>query len=188
MNVWELPTSLEIGGVGFSIRSDYRAIIDILQILEDSDFEQDEKEMCTLIILYEDYESIPYEHRIEALEKAYQFISMYDDSTPNAEPNTMSWEQDAQLIIPAINKVIGKEVRTEQYMHWWTFMSAYMEIGQGLFSEVINIRQKKRQGKRLDEFEREFYRKNKELVDMKPKLSKEEEERKKKINDLLNGY
>ena len=49
----------------------------------------------------------------------------------------MDWDQDAPLIVPAINKVLGGEVRAMPYLHWWTFVGAYMEIGEGVFSSVL---------------------------------------------------
>lgn len=56
MTVWELPTSLEIGGVGFSIRTDFRAILDILAAYSDPDLEEQDKVMICLAILYKDFE------------------------------------------------------------------------------------------------------------------------------------
>ena len=49
-------------------------------------------------------------------------------------------------------------------MHWWTFLGSFGEIGEGLFSTVIHIRQKKARGKSLDKWEKEFYSRNKEII------------------------
>jgi hypothetical protein len=38
------------------------------------------------------------------------------------------------------------------------------EIGEGLFSTVLHIRQKKSQGKKLEKWEDEFFRNHKELI------------------------
>lgn len=43
----------------------------------------------------------------------------------------MDWEQDSPIIAPAVNKNIGKDIRSLEYMHWWTFLGAYMEIADG---------------------------------------------------------
>lgn len=40
-------------------------------------------------------------------------------------------------------------------------MGAYMEISEGLFHEILLIRQKRMSGKKLEKWEQEFYRKNK---------------------------
>ena len=42
-----------------------------------------------------------------------------------------------------------------------------MEIGDCLFAQVINIREKKAKGKPLNKTDKEFYRKNRDLVDIK---------------------
>ena len=81
----------------------------------------------------------------------------------------MDWEQDAPHIIPAVNKVLGGEVRSMRELHWWTFLSAYMEIGQSLFSSVLSVRQKKAKHKKLEKDEEEFYRENKALIDLHSK-------------------
>jgi hypothetical protein len=86
----------------------------------------------------------------------------------------MDWEQDAPLIMPAINKVAGREVRAVEYMHWWTFLGLYMEIGESQFATVINIRQKLQKKKPLEKHEKEYYRQNKAVVDLKKKISSED--------------
>ena len=73
MNVWELPTSLEIGGVGFAIRSDFRAVLDVLKAFNDPDLEDDEKAIVCLKILYEDFDKSPQEKYEEAFQKAVLF-------------------------------------------------------------------------------------------------------------------
>ena len=88
----------------------------------------------------------------------------------------IDWKQDANLLFPAINKVAGFEVREIAYMHWWTFLGLFGEVGEGLFSAVMNIRQKKAQGKTLEKYEAEFYRKNKHLIDIKTPEDIEAEE------------
>ena len=97
----------------------------------------------------------------------------------------MDWNQDAPILIPAINKVAGKEIRSIPYLHWWTFMSLYMEIGEGLYSQVINIRNKKIKGKKLEKWEQEFYRDNKSLVDLKMKRNERSEEEKEELRELF---
>ncbi len=98
----------------------------------------------------------------------------------------MNWEQDAGLIIPAVNKVIGKEVRAIPYMHWWTFAGAYMEIGESLFSQVLSIRQKKQKHQKLEKWEQEFNQKNRSMIDLKKRYSKEEKQKQKELLALFD--
>ncbi|MGF7145294.1 hypothetical protein HNQ56_003735 [Anaerotaenia torta] len=99
-----------------------------------------------------------------------------DDSSKHQQiKKVMDWEQDEKIIFSAVNKVAGFETRAIDYMHWWTFLGYFNEIGEGLLSTVINIRAKKNKGKKLEKYEQEFYRNNKALIDLKVKLSEEEQ-------------
>lgn len=186
MSAWELPTSLCVGGENWHIRTDYRAILDILSYFGNPEYEPDERCEICLDIMYVDYENMPDRIKQEALQKAAEFIDMGIKDDGKKRPHTMDWEQDAAVIIPAINRVLGKEIRSVEYMHWWTFLGAYMEIGESLFSQIVSIRAKKAKGKKLEKWEREFYQENKELIDLKKKYTdaeKEEQERLKAIFD-----
>lgn len=189
MNVWNFPTSLNIGGIEYEIRTDYRVILDLLMALNDPELSDSDNKMSAymksrviLEIMFPDWDNIPQEHIQEALDKVSEFIDMGigDDSK---KPKTMDWEQDAPIFIPAINKVLNKEIRAEKYMHWWTFLGAYMEIGEGLFSNVIHIRQKKAKGKKLEKWEQEFYKENKSLIDFQHKEKRSNEEK-----EMLRDY
>ena len=189
MNVWNFPTSLNIVGVEYEIRTDYRVILDLLMALNDPELSDSDNKMSAymqsrviLEIMFPDWDNIPKEYIQEALDKVAEFIDMGigDDSK---KPKTMDWEQDAPIIIPAINKVLNKEIRAEKYMHWWTFLGAYMEIGEGLFSNIIHIRQKKAKGKKLEKWEQDFYKENKSLIDFQHKEKRSNEEK-----EMLRDY
>lgn len=183
MSAWEFPTSLNVGGVDYEIRTDYRVVLDLFTALSDPDLTDADERMTAYMqskvmmeIMFPDYDNIPMEHLEEALRKVSEFIDM-GISDDRKKPKTMDWEQDAPIIIPAINKVLNREIRAEKYMHWWTFLGAYMEIGESLFSNVVNIRQKKAKGKKLEKYEQEFYNENKSLIDFnKVERSKEEKD------------
>ena len=101
----------------------------------------------------------------------------------------MEWEQDATLIITAVNRVVGREIRADKYMHWWTFLSAYMEIGECTFTHILSIRQKRDTGKKLEKCEQDYIRDNKDVVLLKDKLTEQEkrerEEDEKALKELL---
>lgn len=189
MSMWNLPTSLSVGGVGYFIRTDFRVILDILDAYNDPDNDPEERSLICLWSLYQDAESIPPEHYQEALEKAVEFIDagFAPDSSNNSRPTLMDWEQDAPLIIPAVNRVAGREIRSMEYLHWWTFLGYYMEIGESLFTQVISIREKKAKGKKLEKYEREFYNENKRIITLKHKESQREKEEKDAVRELF-GY
>lgn len=188
-SAWEFPTSLNIGGVDYEIRTDYRAVLDLLTALNDEELTDADpqieaymKSRVILEIMFPQCDDIPAEHIQEALDKVAEFIDM-GITEDSKKPKTMDWEQDAPILIPAINKVLNTEIRAQKYIHWWTFLGAYMEIGESLFSNILHIRQKKAKGKKLEKWEQEFYKENKSLIDFKQKNQRSEEEK-----ELLRDY
>lgn len=187
MTAYELPTSLNISGVDFAIRTDFRAIIDILIAWNDPELDEQAKVIVMLQIMYEDWQNIPPECLTEACQKACEFIDCGQaDDSDKSKPRLMDWGQDGDMIIPAVNKVAHKEVRAVPYMHWWTFFGYFMESGECLFNIVVGIRSKKAKGERLDKWEKKFYQENKNIIDIKTRLSEEEQAYKDALNEILN--
>ena len=119
MNAWRLPTSLTIGGVGYSIRTDFRDVLRVLSNFSSSKYNEQEKAMATIIIMFPAWKKIPQEMYGEALEQVTHFIDAGIAKSGKESPATMDWDKDAPIIIPAVNHVLGKEIRALEYLHWW---------------------------------------------------------------------
>ena len=171
MTMYDLPTSVTVDGKDYPIRTDYRDVINVITALNDPNLDEYEKSYVLLTAMFTD--PVPPELVGEAIQAAFSFISAGMDGDRKG-PRLMDWEQDAPLIISAVNKVAGKEVRAMDYLHWWTFIGYYMEIGESQFSTVVSIRQKKKKHKKLEKHEEEYYRHNKSMIDLKQKISDEE--------------
>lgn len=196
-NLWELPTSVFANGHEYQIRTDYRVVLDLLTALSDKEMQGESERETKLIhfelvrqIMFIDCDSILMEDMEEAMKAVSDFVDMgLKTNSDKPHPRVMDWEQDASLIIPAINRVVGREIRADSYMHWWTFLSAYLEIGECSFTHILSIRQKKAKGKKLEKWEQEYIRENKDLVLLKEKLTDsekaEKDEEKKALEDLL---
>ncbi|MBR1750848.1 MAG: hypothetical protein IJ740_08220 [Ruminococcus sp.] len=160
----------------YEIRSDFRAVLQIFTALADPDLDSREKCYITLKCLFKDFESIPPEDIAEAAEKAYWFADGGDIPKGGPAPvRIIDWQQDEHLIFPAVNKAAGFETRAVKYLHWWTFLGLFAEVGEGLFSQVMSIRTKRAKGKKLDKWEQEFLREHKHLVELKARLTEEEQ-------------
>lgn len=170
---WELPMSVTLGGGEYEIRSDYRAALDICAALADDGLNGQEKTAAVLAIFYP--EDIPPECQQEAVERCFWFLNCGEEPEQRPGPRLVDWEQDFQHICGPVNRVLGEEVRAVKYMHWWTFLAAYMEIGDCTFAQIVGIRDKLARGKSLDKQEREFYRRNRKQVDFKRKYTGAEE-------------
>lgn len=173
-----LPKAFAIGGVEYAIRYDFRPILDICAALEDPDLSNQEKAFVACAIFYPDFEKIPPEHLREAVEKCYWFINGGAENPGAKGPRLVSWEKDVRHIIAPINRVVGTEIRDlpENGLHWWTFLAAYMEIGDCLFAQIVRIRNLIAKGKKLDKQDREWYRQNAHLVNIPVRLSQEEKD------------
>lgn len=186
--IGELPRTVSVNGVEYAVRTDFRDILKIVTAFTDPELEENEKVYVCLFIFYEDFDRLPRRDYEEALKEAIRFID-HDDTIDEEEnrktPRVMDWEQDEAIMFPAINKVAGFETRSAEYVHWWTFMGYYMEISEGVFSNVLSIRLKKAKGKKLEKWEREFWTSNKSLCVLKEKLSAEEQAEKDRLNALL---
>lgn len=185
--IGDLPKSLYVDGEEHAIRTDFRDVLTIIEAFNDPELEDREKIFVCLYVLYEDFEDIDPEAYEEAYKEAIRFIDCGDEPKEGKSPRTMDWEQDEKILFPAINNVAGFEVRSSEYVHWWTFMGYFMEIHDGVFSQVLSLRQKKSKGKKLEKYEREFWQANKDMCVLKPRLSKAEREEKERLEAILNG-
>ena len=161
--IGQLPCLLKINGKNYPINSDFRVVLNLFAAFNDDKLTELEKAFVCVNCLFLD--EITDDIFTEAVQKAYWFIDGGD--MPKSEPSKiklLDWEHDQSIIFPAINKAAGTEVRTIQYMHWWTFLGYFGEIGEGLFSTVINIRYKRANSKKLDKWEHEFLLKHKEMI------------------------
>lgn len=180
MSIYDLPTSVEINGQEWEINSDYRAVLDICIALSDPELNETERAIVVLTIFYPDFEEMDVADYEEALTEAMVFVNngkrvSKGDKSSNG-PKLIDWEQDFNLMIGPINAVAGVEIRALDYLHWWTFVSYYNEIdGDCTFAQVVQIRNKLARGGLKEKSDKEFYAKNRDIIDFKIKYTEEDE-------------
>ena len=179
-----LPRSLEVNGRDEPIRWEFTAALDAISAMNDPELELNEKVFSFLYIIFEDFENFTVEDYEPAFRAACDFINNGVEEERKTNVKLVDFEQDFRIMIPAINRVAGKEIRECEDVHWWTFLGWFMEIGECTYGTVLNIRNKKSRGKKLEKWEQEFYDKNKRIVDIKPRLTEEE----KKAEEWLNKF
>lgn len=165
--MYNIPTSIFVDGREYKIRNngDYRVILDCFQALSDVELTAQERLLAGLIIFYEDFstvedlESVP--NIQELVKEMYNFFNCGSESVgTKSNHKLIDWEQDEQLICSAINKVANKEIRLENYVHWWTFMGYFTAIEESPISTIIHIRDKIVNGKKLEKHERQYKNQN----------------------------
>lgn len=189
-----LPEVLTVGGEDYPIRTDYRNILQVFEAFQDPDLQPEEKWIVAIYLLFEDFSCDDDVLQAaqngfdleEAMKQISWFISAGQPEKQVLEQPTYNWTQDEQMIFSAVNKVAGRETRELEYLHWWTFLGYFNEVGEGTFSFIVGIRNKMNKGKKLEKHEKEFLSHNKELVLMKKPLTKEEQEQEDAYKSLLD--
>lgn len=180
---YDLPTSVDINGESYSIRYDFRVALDIFEALNDAELSDGERALAVLQMFYVDFEQLRDYNA--AIRECMKFLNGgKEEQQEKKQTRLVSWKQDFPYLVAPINRVLGFETRSVPYdpeentggVHWWTFLSAYMEIGDCLFAQIVGIRAKRARGKRLDKSEQEFYRKNRDLVDIQVQYTEQENE------------
>lgn len=189
-----LPEVLPVSGEYYSIRTDYRNILQVFEAFQDPELQPEEKWIVAIYLLFENFSCADDVLQAaqngfdleEAMKQISWFISAGQPEKQVLEQPTYNWTQDEQMIFSAVNKVAGRETRELEYLHWWTFLGYFNEVGEGTFSFIVGIRHKLNKGKKLEKHEKEFLSHNKELVLMKKPLTKEEQEQEDAYKSLLD--
>ena len=172
---YSLPTSVLLDGSEYAINSDFRAVLDVLDALVNPELSAAEKALCVLGIFYVD--PVPESLFDEALKACFDFIDLGGPEEKRApSPKLMDWGQDFKYIVAPVSRVVGQDVRALSYLHWWTFVAAYYEIGDCLFAQIVRIRELKIKGKLKDKADKEWYREHRELVDLKVSYTQAEKD------------
>ncbi|MCI8986891.1 MAG: hypothetical protein HFI60_13280 [Lachnospiraceae bacterium] len=190
-----LPETLTVGGREYPIRTDYRDVLQVLEAFSDEELEHIEKWIVAVYLLFEDFscaddvlEAVEDGFDLgEAVEQISWFLSVGKLEEKDRDAPLYDWKQDEQMIFAAVNKVAGREVREADYMHWWTISGYVNSVDKDDFwTFVISIRDKLNKKKKLEKNEREFLNKNRELVILEKRKTREEQELKMRYKALLN--
>ena len=184
--IFDLPTALTVNGRKWRINSDFRDVLRTLTAFEDPDVTDAEKAYICLHNTYPELEDMPAGDLQAALDTAVAFID-HGARENGPSPRMMDWEQDAALIFPAVNKVAGFEVRSAEYLHWWTFMGYFMEIRETTYATVLGLRGKKARGKKLEKDELNFWTQNLGICKLKPRYTEAQKAENERLKQLLGG-
>lgn len=176
-----LPTAIEVDGIEYDINADYQTGIKIIMAFEDTELTQYEKCMILIELLYKE---TPHNLN-EAVKQGIRFLDCGGNSQGSGEGDGIrkySFTQDDKYIYRAVDGVLQGRLSRGDFVHWWEFVLAFMELPEECFiSRLIYLRTQKAKGK-LSKEERELYYKIKDIVDLKEEYSIEEQ---KQINEFM---
>ena len=172
--MFSLPDCVRISDASYPIRTDFRVILEIFVMLDDPNLTDADKAEALLRMFY-----IERPPDAEAAIKAFtDFVNPRRFSMREKHSSRLvDWQEDFDLMVAPINRILGTECRALPELHWHTFLAAYLEIPpDSVFARVLRIREKLRTGKKLEKYERAWYRRNLDMVNLKPKYFTTEEE------------
>lgn len=170
---WDFPTALDVGGQLWRIRKkgDFRLVLDVIEILADDTITNEERGCVSLSVFFRDYPVMEMDEPTnrQAIKQMLRFVGggKTERRSGAPQPRLMDWNQDFPLLVSPINHVLGYECRSAKYVHWWTFLAAYMEIGECYFQQVVAIRSKKSKHQKLDKADQQFYDKHRDDIDLR---------------------
>lgn len=182
MDLWALPEEATLGGKQYPHKTDYRQILKLMTVLSDEARPVRLRWLTALAYFYE--RPVPPHLEQEAMAYLSDFLSCGEQGAPG--PKLLDWQADAPEIIADINAVAGREVRSLEYLHWWSFLSFFHGIKEGRLSTLVTIRDKLRRGKKLEPHEQEFYIRNKSKVRLRAPESPSDTAHRQALEALLS--
>lgn len=152
MIVQTAPEAVEIDGIIYKLNTNWFDCLSIIMAFEDKNIIEDpenhihEKTEILIENLYRIafYEFNP-EHLNEAIRLGIKFLDgpMDERKSNKKEPEKplYSFSKDWQYIYTAILTMYnGIDLYKSPDLHWWTFISYFMGIGESFFSRLIHLR------------------------------------------------
>ena len=183
LNLWDLPRNKVIGGKNYKLNCDFRDILEIFSYFENPDLPNFVKWRVALRLFYG--AELPEKHREEGMTYFTDFLSMGQKGS--AAKGLLSWNHDAPVIIGEVNRVAGREIREMPFLHWWTFLSWFHAVGEGQLSFLVSLRSKLRKGQKLEEWEKTYYRENRQQVEIPKRYTALEMRKRDALLALLDG-
>ena len=172
-----LPTMISVNGEVCRIRADYQTGLKIIMAFEDKELTSMEKAMILLELLYIDK---PKDIQT-ALEKGILFLDCGEERSGDGvergnEIRKYSFAHDEKYIFAGVNKALNGKLSTGDFVHWWEFVLAFMDLPEDcLMSKIIYYRTQHAKGK-LTREEQEVWAKNRDLFELPVEMTAEEEQ------------
>ena len=186
-----LPTTVDIEGIEYEINSDFRTSILFELLMQDLELSEEEKIIQALTLYYK-----KWPHNIEkAIDKMLWFYSCgknknlksnKNKSGSNAE-QIYSFDYDDEYIYSAFLDQYRIDLNDIEYLHWWKFKAMFKALKED--NEIVKIMGYRAidLSKIEDKNQKEHYKKMKKLYEIPLAISKDEQEKIDKINEILRN-
>jgi hypothetical protein len=170
-----LPTAIEIDGHEYSINADYQTGLKIIVAFEDSELAIFERCLVLVELLYKEKP----ENFQEAVRLGIVFLNGGTDpkeEKQKADGNRYySFNHDARWIYAGVDRVLQGRLSRGEIVHWWEFMTAFMELPEGcMMGRILYLRQQYAKGK-LTKEERQQWSEMRDILELPVELTSEEQ-------------
>lgn len=146
----QLPDAIRVNERIYEVNSDFRDCLRIILAFEDNELVPIEKQMVLVDNLYK--EPVAAEDYGEAIRKGVRFLDgggqADDDEDGESGPRVYSFGKDANLIFAAFQQTHGIDLQNTEYMHWWHFLTLFMDLGENtVFCSLVGLRKRVKTGK-----------------------------------------
>lgn len=185
-----LPTKIEIDNKKYEINSDFRTSILFELLMQDSSIGEEDKILMALQLYYP---QIP-ENINEAIDKMLWFYKCGKEnasSKGNGKGKSVtqiySFEYDDDYIYAAFMDQYGIDLQDIDYLHWWKFKAMFKSLKED--NEIVKIMGYRAMdlSKIKDKEQKAYYKKMKDLYKIPTQISKDEEEKLKEIEKVLQN-
>jgi hypothetical protein len=160
----ELPDSVEIDDVEYSLNVDFRSCLRTILAFEDYELTTQEKYQIMISNLYQEVPT----NLTKAVALGIKFLNGGEESKDEDggnSPRLYSFSQDAGYIFSAFQQTHGIDLESTP-VHWWKFLALFMDLGsETTFCSLIGLRKRIKNGTATKE-EKRAYREMKEIVDI----------------------
>lgn len=185
-----LPKEVTIDNKEYKINSDFRTSILFELLMQDSSIGEEDKILMALQLYYP---QIPMNIN-GAIEKMLWFYRCGKDiskSKGNGKGKSVtqiySFEHDDDYIYAAFMDQYGIDLQDIDYLHWWKFKAMFKSLKED--NEIVKIMGYRSMdlSKIKDKEQKAYYKKMKELYKIPTQISKDEEEKLKEIEQVLQN-
>ena len=186
-----LPTSVLINGVEYTIRSNFRTMIRLEELLQDPDVDEQDRVWLALRLFYHEIpenmekavEQLLWFYRCDKQENLYQKKAR--KRKVKRTDRIYDFQYDDDYIYAAFMSQYHLDLHEVEYLHWWKFRAMFNSLNDDTqFVKIMEYR-----AVELDKVPKEkraFYKRMKQLYALP--LSQSEEERQNALEQaLLNG-
>lgn len=156
-----LPTSIKVGGEYYRIHTDYRYILEFLEVYNNNiRAERNDKWLSLFDFVFID--KIPYAKRAQAVLAVLDF-ALDESELPRSDGNSkevLDFKIDGNLIYCAFMQCYKIDLLTTD-LHWYQFNALLEGINGTLLNEVIDIRLWRNTEKRPSEYSRAMEKRQK---------------------------